>query len=337
MQLQTGPNDTMRRLDRILRKALPDLPLSLIHRLLRQGKILVNNKRAQMQERIPAGALIQIPDIAHCPSPTPHSPPPIPQLPAMEILRQDSNLLILNKPAGIAVHGPESLDTQVQQYLAGHLCQAENASLSFRPGPLHRLDKPTSGIVVFSASLEGARNFSLLMREGKIQKYYLAVAEGCLDTAETWQDTLVRDSNRKRTAVVADSAQENSVSALTTVQPLAASVGTHKDQYTLILAQPHSGRTHQIRAQAAFHGHPLMNDRKYSARRASPFPVPYSQHPITNDRGLPTTFFLHAWKLNINNSIEATAPLPQAFESVLHTLFSLDITDLNRYNITNVS
>ena len=335
MHLKTGVNDDMRRLDRILRKALPDYSLSLIHRLLRQGKILVNGKPARAHDRVPAGAEITVPDtresasphspsptphsslphssfpIPHSPFPTPHSPASTPRSP-IPILWQDSNLLILNKPAGLAVHGPESLDALVQHYLAGRM-KPEDASLSFRSGPLHRLDRQTSGAIAFSLSLAGAREFSSRLWEGKIRKQYLAVVEGCLNKREIWSDSLVRDKTRKISAVAQNA--EKGAAALTTVQPLAVSIAPYRDRFTLILAEIHTGRTHQIRAQAAAHGHPLMGDTKYGSRSAA---------PVLESADGSGAFFLHAWKLTIDENAPVSAPLPQAFESLIKTLFGLN-------------
>ena len=324
MLLKTGVNDNERRIDRILRKALPGYPLSLIHRLLRQGKILVDGCPAQARDRIPSGAEITVPDTRESAgirpqSPTPCSPLPTPQHPlsTLHILWQDSNLLILNKPAGLAVHGTESLDTLVQRYLAGRLSRPENASLSFKPGPLHRLDKPSSGAIAFSTSLAGARDFSSRMREGRIKKQYLAVVEGRLAQRETWSDGLSRDKARKKTSVVQNDAAAGAA-ALTTVLPLAVSIAPYTDRFTLIAAEIHTGRTHQIRAQAAAHGHPLMGDKKYGSRTNAPVHGGIAP-PIRAGN-----FFLHAWKLKIDDNTELSAPLPEAFQSLIKTLFGLN-------------
>ena len=326
MNLETGPNDNKRRLDRILRKALPDYHLSLIHRLLRQGKIKVNNRPAQGQERIPAGTLITITEgegVIHCPSGIPHSTQEcsLSPKPPLEILWQDLDLLILNKPAGITVHGPGSLDTQVQQYLAEHLLPTEKMSISFKPGPLHRLDKPSSGVIVFSRSLEGARNFSVLMQEGKIHKFYLAVVEGCLTKEFIWNNLLSRDKTRRKTTVGHNNMPASTLNAVTTVHPLLISQGSYKGAYTLILARIFTGRTHQIRAQAAAHGYPLMGDKKYGGHKRPDTP--------NNSLSPESHFFLHAWKLSIDGQREIKAPLPPAFLSVLSSLFGItNVLDL---------
>jgi 23S rRNA pseudouridine955/2504/2580 synthase len=177
----------------------------------------------------------------------------------LRIIWEGAGLLVLNKDAGIRVHGPDSLDEQVRAFLREKL----PASLSFRPGPLHRLDKPTSGILVFSASLEGARIFSALLRARLLGKRYLALVEGKLTVPAIWEETLVRDMRRKKTEASVSAPEPErgygpAKPARTRVFPLAARGG-----YSLILLEIDTGRTHQIRSQAAFHGHPLAGDRKY--------------------------------------------------------------------------
>jgi 23S rRNA pseudouridine955/2504/2580 synthase len=288
MELRTGEDDKDRRLDRVLRKALPDYPLPLLHRLLRQGKVFVNGKPAQAQYRINCGEVISIPSMEGGARTAARVIP----LPHPQIIWQGMGLIAVNKPAGLEVHGPNSLDAMVRSFLAGTL----PPSLSFTPGPLHRLDKPSSGIVIFSTNIDGARTFSALMRERKVRKTYLALVEGAVQTEEKWQDELVRDKEQKKTFVAPSRA--DSKTAVTLIKPLASNSG-----YSLVTAEIFTGRTHQIRAQAAAHGHPLAGDKKYGG---------HGQHP----------FFLHAWKMEfLDFSIKA--PLPTAFEEKITALFGL--------------
>ncbi|MDR2541953.1 MAG: RluA family pseudouridine synthase [Treponema sp.] len=295
MELTTGENDSGRRLDRILRKALNDYPLALIHRLIRRKKVLVDGKPAKAQDRLKFNAKITILTLKEIPKTTlPVYPKHYPHL---KILYEDETLISVNKPSGLAVHGPDSLDTMVHSYLKGKIQQ----SLSFIPGPLHRLDKPTSGIVVFSKSLEGAHRFSTAIREFNVQKTYLAIVKGTLKNEEIWQDELVRDHERKKT-FVSENDQTGSKTAITKVIPLAA-----KNGFSLIQVGITTGRTHQIRAQAAFHKYPLLGDVKYGSEQSK-------------TKSHKTTFFLHAWKLEFLE-ISIKAPLPGAFLDKITELF----------------
>lgn len=297
MELITGENDKGRRLDRILRKALPDYPLPLIHRLLRQGKIHVDGKQAQAQDRVDCGCKITIRSLKNPPDIAPSVENVSDRCPAPDILFQGKGLLAVNKPAGLAVHGPGSLDEMIRGFLAGKL----PVSLSFKPGPLHRLDKPSSGIVVFSTSIEGARFFSALMRERKIRKTYLAIVEGIILNDDTWEDELTRDVKIKKTFVSGSGTNnvENSgrKHAITRITPVSV-----KEKRTLIKAEIETGRTHQIRAQAAAHGHPLAGDIKYGA-------VKHHSGGQVNGGKQAVSFFLHAWKLDfMEYHIEAPPP-----------------------------
>jgi 23S rRNA pseudouridine955/2504/2580 synthase len=300
IELKTGPNDSGRRLDRILRKSLPDYSLSLIHRLLRQGKARLNGKRATADERVSAGAVIHItvPDDAlTVPAVRKQGSPALPALP--EIVWRGQGIIVFNKPPGLASHGTASLDTGVKAWLEGKL----PPSLSFQPGPLHRLDKPTSGIITFSETLEGARLFSRLLRERRIIKTYLAIVEGVITGKDAWQDTLARDTTARKTRVGEGTGAKN---AQTIVRAL-----TDNGSFTLIEARLITGRTHQIRAQAAAHGHPLAGDVKYGGRKLP---------------GMAGGFFLHAWKMGFGEGAQGfppviTAPPPEAFEGCVSELF----------------
>jgi 23S rRNA pseudouridine955/2504/2580 synthase len=298
IELKTGPDDAGRRLDRILRKSLPDYSLSLIHRLLRQGKVLVNDKRANPDDRIEPGMVIvlktnvnydfnKVNKIQKAP----------PALPLPEILWRGSGIIVFNKPPGLASHGKTSLDTLVKTWLTGKL----PASLSFKPGPLHRLDRPTSGIIVFSESIRGATSFSRLLRERKLKKTYLAIVEGSISGDEEWQDELSRDATLKKTFTGDKAVQTRHAS--TTVKALASN-----GLYSVIEAHIVTGRTHQIRAQAASHGHPLAGDVKYGGHRLSG-----------------GGFYLHAWKMELEEGFEGfpqplIAPLPEAFRNFIEKI-----------------
>jgi 23S rRNA pseudouridine955/2504/2580 synthase len=347
VELRAADGDEGRRLDRVLRKALPQLPLSRIHRLLREGRIRVDGHRAAPGDRVRAGQIIRVPAEDSGPAASGGMEGRVetaelaarPDWGNLDIVFENSHVLALNKPAGLAVHGPHSLDTLVRAYLASRL----PPSLSFSPGPLHRLDKPTSGIVVFSASLTGARFFSALLREHSLIKRYLAVVEGSIELPGVWEDRLLRDTDQRKTlrAKGAEAGEESARGkpARTRFKPLSRGKG-----FTLLELEPDTGRTHQIRAQAAFRGHPLAGDRKYGGGAS----------PILKGRGgagPDISFLLHAWRLEVpppcpvekNTPAEGArpvlpplleAPLPDYFRKTLLRLFgeSSEATRRNRHS-----
>lgn len=295
-----APDDAGRRLDRLLRKALPELPLSAVHRLLRKKQIRVDGMPGEASVRPGAGSIITIPKEAAPVSPT--SPRGYEPRGPVPILWEGTGVLAVNKPAGLAVHGPGSLEAMVRSYLAERL----PPSLSFRPGPIHRLDTPTSGIILFSTTLKGAQYCSALIRERQVKKQYLALVDGNLSAPGRWEDLLIRDRNIRKTRV-SEEPHEAAQDAETAVFPLASTA-----KCSLILAAISTGRTHQIRAQAAFHGHPLAGDRKYGGSFQ------------------PGGFLLHAYTLEFPVTQDTKemglpeilkAPLPDAFRLRIGALF----------------
>jgi 23S rRNA pseudouridine955/2504/2580 synthase len=337
--LTAGGDDDGRRLDRILRKSFPATPLSALHRLLRKGAVTVNGKKAAAATRVSTGDVIEFTmegggggrreqgtgnreDVSSLVFDTigkPHrnnidlqseNPFPVPRSPAamqrsLSILFENDDVLALNKSVGVLVHGEGSLEGDVRGYLAGRIPQ----SLSFSPGPAHRLDRGTSGLILFSKSLDGARYISRGLREGIFCKTYLAIVEGKITGEEFWEDALLRDRQAKKTIVGQGEGLCKAKSALTRVKALA-----HTERLTLVEARIETGRTHQIRAQAAARGHPLVHDRKYGGTGSA-----------SGIGG--KTFYLHSHCIEfpVDNPLHLapriTAPLPPAFQRMIDTFF----------------
>lgn len=259
-------NDDGRRVDSVLRRVSSG-SLSGVYAAIRKGLIRLNQQKTTARQRVTAGDTLSIAsfllnndssrptetnettetadatDSADCPVP---------------ILFENQHILAVLKPPGMLVHdGIRSLEAQLRSYLRRHT----TPSLSFRPGPLHRLDRNTSGILCFSKSLPGARWFSLALQNNNIQKWYLAVAEGTLPTGyqAVWQDTLQRSNNTSRSANEGQNAE-------TRVRCLGSATDYQSGQnYNLMGFQIITGRTHQIRAQAAHRGYPIVGDAKYGS------------------------------------------------------------------------
>ena len=285
MTITAGENDGGRRLDRILRKHFTELPLSLIARLLRSNKVTVNGTARQGAYRVCSGETIVISGIKQLLTPqlvddrtTPAPASAAASAPAataapLDIIYEDGDFLVVNKPKGLLTHRPDGGKTGTGHergsppqpdtlacMVAAYLTDKIERSLSFRPGPLHRLDRNTCGLVVCGKSLKGARFFSEALRAGQVRKFYHALVDGVIDGEAEWVDLLVRDDRAKKTGRgTADAgAPAGGKRAVTRVRPLKV-----EDGRTVIEAEILTGRTHQIRAQCALHGHPLSGDTKY--------------------------------------------------------------------------
>ncbi len=297
-----GPDDSGRRLDRVLRILLPGLPLSAVYGALRKKRIRVNGAKALPEDRLAEGDRIAVDrSIAECASKAAPAETGAGALsgvggvldPGLVVL-ESADLLFLSKPKGMPSHGEGGLDLLVRAALA----ERSKGSLAFVPGPLHRLDRNTSGLIAFPKSQAGAKAFTELLRAGGIRKRYLALlsAPGRARTPEAWrpgeerpwEDLLVRDEEGRITRL--DPAGRPARARAR----LLLSGGA----FLLALVELETGLTHQIRVQAAARGLPLAGDAKYGGPP------------------LPGGYLLHAWRLEFR----AGAPfgdLPRTLEAPL--------------------
>jgi len=260
IRIELGRDDDGRRADRVVRKALKSVPLSTIYRLFRQKCVRVGARVISGDERVKAGDIMNLL--------LPHdliaerASRRIDQLPVFDeavlarlpdqpcIVWENDQLLALHKPRGMLTHdGNTSLEAFVRHYLRDRL----PPSASFIPGPLHRLDRNTSGIVMFSKSLVGAEAFTSEFSAHHIRKFYIAIVQGGIDAPIILENRLNRDQRQRRTVV-----SEHGDLGKLRIIPLAV-----KDETTLALIELFTGLTHQIRAQLSVHGHPLKGDAKY--------------------------------------------------------------------------
>ncbi len=287
--IELGRDDEGRRADRVVRKALKSVSLSTIYRLFRQKRIRIGARAIGADEHLKAGDILNLflPYNLNTETISSHSEQPpafdesvlatLPDQP--RVVWENEYLAALHKPRGMLTHdGSASLEAFVRNYLHESL----PPSASFIPGPLHRLDRNTSGIVMFSKSRAGAEAFSKELTAHHIRKFYIAIAHGEIENGATLEDRLRRDQHQRRTF-----AAEQGEFGKLRVTPLAG-----KEGMTLVLIELHTGLTHQIRAQLSAHGHPLKGDAKYG----------------NNERMNPDGYFLHAHTLVLPRFLDAEMP-----------------------------
>lgn len=263
-----GLNDEDRRLDRVLRKFLQDKSLSEIYKLLRKGLIKVNHIKAKPENHIHCGDIISIAAFLLNSNVSSQASAENKKIESadLQIVFENQHLLIINKPYDKTVHGEkDGLYKDVLEYYKN--LPVVKDSLSFKPGPLHRLDRRTTGLLVFSKSLEGARWFSDAIKNHIISKKYYALLTGNLIENCKWQDYITENDNDDsafNTVKATTEPADNSILALSFVNPLAH--GLYKGSpVTLAEFDIKTGRKHQIRSQSALHKHVLLGDSAYGA------------------------------------------------------------------------
>lgn len=278
IRFKTGKDDEGRRLDRIAKKLLSEENLSQLYKALRSGLIRVNEKKQKGEYRIQKGDEIKIASFLaeNAVLADKKNQEKITPLPEEWIVLRTQELLFLNKPYDLPVQkskaGEQALNVLVQKDYDFFNSQNTWKSLSFRTGPLHRLDRRTTGLIAFSQNLEGAQAFSKAIQEHRIKKTYLAIVEGALEQTENWTEKISRNekdlNSSKFHTVSVNSGSKNSKESSTTAIPLA--YGKYKGiQVSLVKFIISTGRTHQIRAASAYHSHPLLGDTVYGARQIS--------------------------------------------------------------------
>ncbi len=288
-----------KKLHRFLRQWLREVPLSAIHKALRTGRVLVNDARGEAGQVLHEGDVVRWDMAGGEPVPHRHRAPgshaPAPPL-GLDIIHEDEDLLVLNKPAGLLTHGdrPGDQDTLIDRVLAYLGERGDLAGQVVRPAAANRLDRNTSGLVLVGKNASALRELARAIREHRLSKEYLTVVEGRLPGRGELRDTLVRDNAARLTRVA--TAGEPGRPALTRYRTLDARNGL-----SLVVVEPVTGRTHQIRAQFAAAGHPLLADRKYGGRAAFGLTFP----------------LLHAAHVRLPDGREFTAPLPEPFQRLL--------------------
>ncbi|MEA4906587.1 MAG: RluA family pseudouridine synthase [Anaerolineaceae bacterium] len=288
------------RLDKYLADQLPEHSRSRLQNLIREGEVLVDGSVVTKSGfKLEQGVAVQI----HIPPQEPSEL--VPEAIPLEIVFENQDILVVNKPAGMVVHPAAGHSTGTLVHAAlSHAPDMEGISGEQRPGVVHRLDKDTSGLILLAKNDAAQRWLQNQFRSRQVKKVYLALVDGLPPTPSGRVETPIgRDpSHRKQMAVVPIKRGREAVTEYHTLESF--------PQHTLIEAHPVTGRTHQIRIHMAFLGCPIVGDRLYG-RRSPTLPL---------DRQ-----FLHAARLRVvlpgeKDPREFEAPLPADLQAVLDQL-----------------
>ncbi|BCX09035.1 MAG: pseudouridine synthase [Fischerella sp.] len=301
------------RLDRYLTERLTDLSRSRIQQLIEQGQVQLNGKVCTSKKTsVKRGDRISLEILPA--EPLELTPQDIP----LDILYEDDQLLILNKPAGLVVHpAPGHPDGTLVNAILAHCPNLPGIGGVQRPGIVHRLDKDTTGAIAIAKTEFAHQHLQAQLKSKTAQREYLGVVYGVPKTENGTVDLPIgrHPVDRKKMAVVSP---EKGGRHATTHWRILERLGN----YTLMHFQLETGRTHQIRVHSAHIGHPIVGDPVYSSGRSVGVNLPGQA--------------LHAWRLRLQHPvseewIEVTAPIPQTFKTLLEVLKRRVTTDDKNY------
>jgi len=290
------------RLDRYLSQELSDLSRSRIQQLIEQGNVQLNGKictSKKLNVKVGDRVTLEIPEA----QPLELQAEDIP----LDILYEDDQLLILNKPAGLVVHpAPGHPDGTLVNALLAHCPNLPGIGGVQRPGIVHRLDKDTTGAIAIAKTDIAYQSLQAQLQAKTARREYLGVVYGAPKAESGIIDLPIgrHPQDRKKMAII--TVEQGGRSAVTHWQVL-----ERLGNYTLIHFQLETGRTHQIRVHSAKIGHPIVGDPVYSSGHSVGVNLPGQA--------------LHAWRLKLQHPIsgefiEVTAPPPNTFTKLLEVL-----------------
>ena len=260
-----GPNDAGQRLDRFLAKAVPLLPASLAQKYIRLKRIKLGGKRVERDTRLNTGDVLQLYiNDEFFDKPREDNAYLTVANPKLTIVYEDEHILLVDKWPGLAVHPHDGADygktliDHIQAYLYQKKEWKPREENAFTPALCNRIDRNTGGIVIAAKTAEALRVLNQKIKDREMDKRYLAIVEGAPKPRDgSLKGYLFKDAKKNR-VFVTDTPQAGSKSCQTNYKTIAS-----KNGLTLVECELITGRTHQIRAQFAHAGHPLLGDGKY--------------------------------------------------------------------------
>lgn len=322
MKIEIGTNEAGQRLDKFLRKLLKDVPLSKIFKALRKGDVRVNGKKQKENYTLQVDDVVEIKYIQSTKE-KPEEKFIKVNARGMKITYEDANILIVEKWPNILVHPDEkgkepSLTDYVLSYLNEKGDYLPENEVTFTPAPCNRLDRNTSGIVIFGKNFESLRCVNELIREGNVEKYYNTLVKGKIKDG-LYKGYILKNEEANISKIY-DEKIPNS-------KEIAMEVKTLKTNgaYSFLEIDLITGRSHQIRAHLSHLGTPIIGDNKYGDRKLNSF--------FANKFGLDCQF-LYAYKLIFRNTQDKlsylnnktiTESLPPVFKKIKNDVFKFKI------------
>ena len=308
-------NEAGQRFDKYLKKLLKEAPSSFVYKMLRKKNIVLNGKKADGSEKLNARDEVKLflADETYDKFAGAEVKESFPTT-ALDIVYEDEDILIINKPAGMLSQKAQPSDISANEYIIGYLLQSralkETDLRTFRPSVCNRLDRNTSGLIAAGKTLQALQQLSEMFRDRSLKKYYLCLVRGKVSSDSHISGYLKKDPRTNRVTV----SRTPSGSA----SPIETEYHIIKQEEDVTLLEVHliTGKTHQIRAHLASIGHPIAGDYKYGNRAFN--------DTLKKEYGL-SSQLLHAYRLNfpkcggdlsLLSGKELQAPLPPLFQKI---------------------
>ena len=276
------------RLVKLLGAYLKEAPNSFFYKMLRKKNITLNGKKADGTEKLKCGDEIRLFLSDETYEKFAGKVQPKEKFPTakLNIVYEDSNVIFINKPAGMLSQKSVPSDVSLNEYLLGYLEKSgqwkQEESKAFRPSVCNRLDRNTSGMVICGKSMAGLQQMAALLKDRSLHKYYLCLVKGVMTESQHLEGYLLKDENSNQVKIF-QKETEGAAHIITEYEPLYTEGETTLLKVTLV-----TGKSHQIRAHLSSIGHPIIGDPKYGDRKVNAFFR--ETHGIKNQ-------MLHAWKL----------------------------------------
>ncbi len=317
-----GINEEGKRLDAFLNSFLPEASKGFIYKMLRKKNITLNGKKAEGTEKLISGDSIKIffsdetfekfKGSSNANSMKTPGKKALKEIGSLEIIYEDSNILLVNKPAGVLSQKSDKNDISLNDWLIEYLYDkgeiTDKTLETYRPSICNRLDRNTSGLVICAKSLPGARTMNLMLKDRSLDKYYRTIVSGKITDNSKITGFLYKDEKRNTVTIKKDDPHDDRYSYIET-EYFPISYDNKKD-LTMLEVKLITGKTHQIRAHLSSIGSPIIGDVKYGGKTVN---------------GLKYQL-LHSYRLKFPDNMpeefsdiagkEFVAPLPQIFINI---------------------
>lgn len=313
-------NEAGQRMDKLLLKYLNKAPSSFIFKMLRKKNIVLNGKKAEGREQLKPGDEIKIflSDETYEKFSEDKHLPTINKAFSLDIVYEDDNLLLINKPAGVLSQKAEPSDISINEYCLNYLAKrnlvTEESLKSFTPAVCNRLDRNTSGLIICAKTLQGAQQFSQALKDRTMHKYYQCLVAADIEETQHLKGYLHKNEKTNKVSIHTEKPlnQIETVEIETRYVPLA-----HYGKMTLLEVELITGKPHQIRAHLASVKAPIIGDHKYGDSKLNAY---YKEHFGVK------AHLLHAYKLEMPefegplanlSGMTFTIELPQIFKTII--------------------